>query len=102
MQKVVVKASQYPTKDSNDNNRDDIDDIVIHSDITHIKHDEPPFTEKATFSFVAKFNGGPKHNHNNSCAEKGSPEESTSPPCCHLLKSKENSTHRCSESCTDP
>lgn len=102
MQKVVVKASQYPTKDSNDNNRDDIDDIVIHSDITHIKHDEPPFTEKATFSFVAKFNGGPKHNHNNSCAEKSSPEESTSPPCCHLLKSKENSTHRCSESCTDP
>lgn len=39
MQKVVVKASQYPTKYSNDNNRDDIHYIVGHRDITHIKHD---------------------------------------------------------------
>lgn len=70
---MIVKASQYPTYDSNDYNRDDINRMVPNSDIAHIKHDQPSWPKKATFPRVADFNEGPEHHHHNSCAEESSP-----------------------------
>lgn len=102
VKKIIVQASQNATNNANHNNRDNIHPTVCHSYSADIKHDKPSFSKKATFPGAAYFNKSPEHHHHNGCAEKSSPQKGTPPPCCHLFKSKQYTTHRGSESCTDP
>ena len=101
VEKVIVEASQNSSKNANYGDRDDIHHMVCHHNIAHIEHYQPSFSKKSTLPRIAYFNESPEDYHNYCCAEESSPEECTPPPCCYLFKSKEDTTHWRTESCTN-
>lgn len=73
MENVVVKASKKSAKDTDQNNRNNVQCTVPNRDIADIKHDQPSSSEEPALSAIAYFDEGPEHHHHNCCAEESSP-----------------------------